>query len=172
MLYDPGSALRQRAQSPGNTLGTFTIGSPSPGAPLAGDIQINGPGTLEVLAGRNLDLGDGPNYNDGTGVGHYQHWECRNPFLPFDGASIVAMAGIGGPGDLLGNGTLNFPSFADQFLSSGASGSSTYLAELGLKSSAVDSLSEEQKALLALQVSISFSATQAATTPRPPLPRV
>lgn len=63
---------------------------------LSGDIQINGPGTLEVLAGRNLDLGTGPNYADGTGVGITSIGNLRNPFLPFEGASLVAMAGVQG----------------------------------------------------------------------------
>ena len=63
---------------------------------LAGDIQINGPGVLEVLAGRNLDLGTGPNYTDGTGVGITSIGNQRNPFLPFDGADIVAMSGVAG----------------------------------------------------------------------------
>ncbi|MFZ4774691.1 MAG: filamentous hemagglutinin family protein [Terrimicrobiaceae bacterium] len=63
---------------------------------LAGDLQINGPGYLEVLAGRNLDLGTGPNYTDGTGVGITSIGNFRNPFLPFEGASIIAMAGVQG----------------------------------------------------------------------------
>ena len=62
----------------------------------AGDIQINGQGYLEVLAGRNLDLGTGPNYKDGTGVGITSIGNYRNPFLPFEGASIIAMAGVQG----------------------------------------------------------------------------
>lgn len=63
---------------------------------LSGDIQINGQGTLEVLAGRNIDLGTGANYADGTGVGITSIGNQRNPFLPFEGASIVAMAGVQG----------------------------------------------------------------------------
>lgn len=64
---------------------------------LSGDIQINGPGVLETLAGRNLDLGTGPNYADGTGVGITSIGNLRNPFLPFEGASIITMAGVQGP---------------------------------------------------------------------------
>lgn len=63
---------------------------------LAGDIQINGQGVLEVLAGRNIDLGTGPNFTDGSGVGITSIGNQRNPFLPFEGASIVAMAGVQG----------------------------------------------------------------------------
>ncbi|MCK9589351.1 MAG: hypothetical protein M0Q93_08320, partial [Terrimicrobiaceae bacterium] len=63
---------------------------------LSGDIQINGPGVLETLAGRNLDLGTGSNYTDGTGIGITGIGNQRNPFLPFEGAAIIAMAGVQG----------------------------------------------------------------------------
>ena len=63
---------------------------------LAGDLQINGPGFLEVLAGRNLDLGTGVINADGTGAGITSIGNFRNPFLPFEGASIIAMAGVQG----------------------------------------------------------------------------
>jgi len=73
-------------------------GSPVATAALAGDIQIGGQGILEVLAGRNLDLGIGANFIDGTGVGLTSIGRQRNPFLPFDGAHLVAMAGVGARG--------------------------------------------------------------------------
>jgi len=63
---------------------------------LAGDIQISGPGYLEVLAGRNIDLGTGPNFLDGTGAGITSVANARNPFLPSGGASLVLLAGVGG----------------------------------------------------------------------------
>jgi hypothetical protein len=63
---------------------------------IAGDIQISGGGVLEVLAGRNLDLGTGPNFLDGTGVGITSVGNARNPFLPFFGAEIIALAGVPG----------------------------------------------------------------------------
>ena len=63
---------------------------------LAGDIQISGPGFLEVLAGVNLDLGTGENLADGTGTGIISIGNSRNPNLPFEGATIIALAGIGG----------------------------------------------------------------------------
>lgn len=63
---------------------------------LAGDIQVSGPGLLEVLAGRNLDLGTGENLFDGTGVGITSIGNARNPNLPFEGASLIALAGIQG----------------------------------------------------------------------------
>ena len=70
--------------------------SGKPVTALAGDIQVSGPGILEVLAGRNLDLGTGENLFDGTGVGITSIGNARNPNLPFDGASIIALAGIKG----------------------------------------------------------------------------
>jgi hypothetical protein len=60
-----------------------------------GDIQINGPGTLQVLAGRDLDLGTGANNSDGTGTGINSIGNGRNPFLPFRGRGHRAG---GGPG--------------------------------------------------------------------------
>ena len=79
---------------------------------LSGDIQINGPGVLEVLAGRDLDLGTGPNYADGTAVGITSIGNYRNPFLPFEGASLVVMAGVegqaGGPALGLAGSNLDF----------------------------------------------------------------
>jgi filamentous hemagglutinin family protein len=87
-------------------------GSPVATAALAGDIQIGGQGILEVLAGRNLDLGIGANFIDGTGVGLTSIGRQRNPFLPFDGAHLVAMAGVGarggGPAVGLTGSTLDF----------------------------------------------------------------
>jgi hypothetical protein len=56
----------------------------------ARDIQISGPGALEVAAGRNPDLGSGANNADGTGEGLTSIGNGRNPFLTFEGASIIA----------------------------------------------------------------------------------
>ncbi|MCX6965709.1 MAG: filamentous hemagglutinin N-terminal domain-containing protein [Verrucomicrobia bacterium] len=63
---------------------------------LAGDIQISGPGFLEVLAGANLDLGTGENLSDGTGTGIISIGNSRNPNLPFEGASIISLHRWGG----------------------------------------------------------------------------
>lgn len=63
---------------------------------LSGDIQLGGRGVLEVFAGRTIDLGTGPNLLDGRGVGITTIGRNRNPFLPFDGASILMLAGVGG----------------------------------------------------------------------------
>jgi hypothetical protein len=114
--YNENSPLRALASNSakGNAIGdprkrtsTGTLSSV-----LAGDIQINGPGYLEILAGRNIDLGTGPNYTDGTGVGITSVGNYRNPFLPFTGASIIAMAGVkgssGGAALGLAGSTLNF----------------------------------------------------------------
>ena len=105
--YNENSPLRALASNSakGNAISTLS-------STLAGDIQINGPGYLEILAGRNIDLGTGPNYTDGTGVGITSVGNYRNPFLPFTGASIIAMAGVkgssGGPALGLAGSTLNF----------------------------------------------------------------
>jgi hypothetical protein len=108
IAYDPNSQLRTAAQTGNNELPRF-------GLPAAGDIQINGPGALEVLAGRNLDLGVGPNAADGTAVGITSVGNARNPNLPFAGADIIAAAGIGGSAGL-DQSTLNFTSFIAKFL--------------------------------------------------------
>lgn len=91
IAYDTNSPLRVAAQKSGNVLDVSNAGA----IPLAGDLQISGPGTLEVLAGRNLDLGVGPNNSDGTGVGISSIGNARNPVLPFAGADIFAAAGLG-----------------------------------------------------------------------------
>lgn len=125
VAYDPNSPLRTAAQTGANAL--------NPGSgPLAGDIQISGPGTLEVFAGRNLDLGIGSNNADGTAVGITSIGNGRNPALPFDGADIIAGAGIGISSNLA-NSQLDFAAFETQFLDpSNRSGSSArYLPELG-----------------------------------------
>jgi filamentous hemagglutinin len=111
IAYDPNSSLRLAATASGNALQQTT--------PEAGDIQINGPGTLEVLAGRNLNLGIGPNNQDGTAVGITSIGNSRNPALPFAGANVIAGAGIGGlatvatPG--LDSGQMDFANLISQF---------------------------------------------------------
>jgi len=89
--YNENSRLRSLATNleKGNDLGNEDT-------TLAGDLQINGPGFLEVLAGRNLDLGTGVINADGTGAGITSIGNFRNPFLPFKGASIIAMSGVQG----------------------------------------------------------------------------
>ena len=86
--YNANAPLRSLATSAGNIL---NFGE----TPLAGDIQISGPGAVNILAGRNLDLGTGENNSDGTGVGITTIGNLRNPYLPFAGASISIMVGFG-----------------------------------------------------------------------------
>ena len=79
---------------------------------LAGDIQIGGKGTLEVLAGQKLDLGTGENLSDGRGAGITSIGNSRNPYLPFAGANLIVMAGVegksGGPAIGLASSSLTF----------------------------------------------------------------
>jgi hypothetical protein len=125
IAYDPSSALRLAANVPGNLVSPVS-------PPAAGDIQISGPGTIEVLAGRNFDLGVGPNNPDGTGVGLVSIGNARNPYLPFDGASIIAGAGIGISSGL-STSQLDFTEFESQFLDPDSAGAQAtrYLPELG-----------------------------------------
>ena len=120
IAYDPNSPLRTLA-------GASAIGNPE-----SGDIQINGPGTLEVLAGRNLVLGAAALLNDGTQAGITSVGNVRNPYLPFAGANIIAGAGLGVSSGL-DHSQLNFPQFITQFLDPATSGlyASTTLPELG-----------------------------------------
>jgi filamentous hemagglutinin len=87
--------------------------------PLAGDIQISGPGTLEVLAGRDLDLGLGGGNSDGTGTGITSIGNARNPYLRFDGADLTIGVGIGagiGAASGLSGGNPDFGSFIRDFV--------------------------------------------------------
>lgn len=122
--YNPNSPLRIASKTGDNLTveGFFQAGA----GPAAGDIQVSGPGILEVLAGRNLDLGTGTNNSDGTGVGIISIGNARNPYLSFDGASLVVGAGIGPSFDLAGS-SLNFDSFISQIVN-GANGA-RYLTE-------------------------------------------
>jgi hypothetical protein len=157
IAYDPSSTLRLAGNAPGNVVGVVS-------PPAAGDIQISGPGTIEVLAGRNFDLGVGPNNPDGTGVGLVSIGNARNPYLPFDGASIIAGAGIGISSGL-SQSHLDFGAFESQFLDPSSAGAQAgrYLPELGkllgLTSASNDEiwaqfqrLSQEKQAALALDV--------------------
>ena len=116
IAYNPNSALRTAGSTGGNYLNNPT--------PLAGDLQLSGPGTLEVFAGRNLTTGIGPNNADGTGVGITTIGNARNPALPTEGAQVIAGAGIG-------YGKPDFTTFIRQFLDPvGGTQATRYLAEL------------------------------------------
>jgi len=108
IAYNASSPSRNQAISSGNAI-------ESGGVPAAGDIQISGPGTLQVLAGRNLDLGIGANNSDGTGVGITSIGNLRNPYLPSAGADLFVSAGLG-PAVSLGDSALNWPAFIDQYV--------------------------------------------------------
>ncbi|MFZ4682292.1 MAG: filamentous hemagglutinin family protein, partial [Terrimicrobiaceae bacterium] len=151
IAYNANSLLRVSAQSAGNVLNTGQT-------PLAGDLQISGPGALAVLAGRNLDLGVGLNNDDGTGVGLTSIGNARNPNLPFAGASIIAAAGIG-PAAALSASSLDFPTLISQVVA-GPDGA-RYLTEvaasipglpLGLDLSGFEALDPELQARVALEV--------------------
>ena len=134
--YDPNSPLETAANAPGAQQEVDSV--------QAGDIQIGGPGTLEVLAGRNITLGDGPDNGDGTGLGITSIGNQRNPYLATSpGANIVSAAGIGVAATLADDGLAGSPvnftnpishtGFIDQFLNPvyGGAESAIYLPELG-----------------------------------------
>ena len=125
IAYDPTSALRLDAQTPGNALFGASSGvglGVLQGAPTNGDLQISGPGTLEVLAGRNLDLGVSSIAQNGTGVGIASVGNQRDPYLPFAGADVVAAGGI--------TDTPHYSDFISQFLTPGTDYALTYLPDL------------------------------------------
>ncbi len=159
--YDPNSPLRLDAQEPGNELldaSQITDSVPGTGSPTAGDIQINGPGTLEVLAGRNLTLGVGSNDPDGTAVGITSIGNARDPYLPFQGAELVVAAGLGGVADGLNDSAVDISKFIDGVLIGG--GASGYFADLAATDPSLDvtsvdqllKLSEGEQAIAALDL--------------------
>ena len=145
----------------GNVVGdtaSSTVAGSSTNA-LAGDLQINGPGVLEVLSGRNLDLGTGANFSDGTGVGITSIGNLRNPNLPFDGANLIAFAGltgVGGSGPAFGlaRSSMEMAAFiATTIRSSADLTASDYwreLKSLGWTGTTGD-LTAEQRAIVALE---------------------
>ena len=157
--FNENSTLRVLANdiTLGNAVGdpvSTTVTGDSTNA-LAGDIQINGPGVLEVLGGRNLDLGTGANFPDGTGVGITGIGNLRNPNLPFAGADIIAMAGVGGAngvGPALGldQSAMNITSFIATYLPDPAKFDSDYWTEIG-KGLAFGGLTDEERAIIALE---------------------
>lgn len=93
--YNPLTILQKRAQS------ELTVEREKASLIQSGDIQISGPGKLEIAAGGDIDLGLAPDrawkqdpldstvWNGITSIGN-----ARNPFLPFGGADIRIMAGV------------------------------------------------------------------------------
>ncbi len=138
-LYDPNSPAREEAAS---------LPDSEIAASLPGDIQIAGPGTLEVLAGGDLNLGGqgpgGPSNSTGDGISSIGN--SANPQLPFAGADIVAMAGAGAALGL-DQSPLNFSAFISQFVESPTGGQ--YLAELSALTGGGAPLGEAQFSKLA-----------------------
>ena len=88
---DLGSPLRNLANASGNALASGELVN-------AGDIQISGPGALQIIAGGDIDLGVGSARLDGTSSGFTSIGSLRNPFLGAEGADIILMAGLGPDG--------------------------------------------------------------------------
>jgi hypothetical protein len=108
IAYNANSLLRSQTALFGN--------QPAFGeTPKSGDIQISGPGSLLVLAGRDLNLGTGSNAADGTGVGITSIGNGRNPNLPFAGADVIIGAGLGGVAAGLGGSQLDFAKLITDF---------------------------------------------------------
>jgi filamentous hemagglutinin len=120
--YTSNTPLRSLVNTP-----TSLLAQNQPGA-LAGDISLGGPGTLQVLAGKDIRLGNGASNADGTGAGILTIGNARNPALPFEGADLILAAGIG-PAYDLGSSALDFDAFISS-LGSGAGGND-YFAQLG-----------------------------------------
>jgi len=94
-----------------------------------GDIQISGPGTIEVLAGQSLSLGISSG-TASTGLGLTSIGNSSNPFLPFAGADIVSAAGLGNSAGLA-DSNLDFQAFINAYLTPGTSEGNNYLPDLG-----------------------------------------
>ncbi|MFZ4695612.1 MAG: filamentous hemagglutinin family protein, partial [Verrucomicrobiia bacterium] len=128
VAYNASSPLRLRATSGANEL------LPVSRVATAGDLQIGGPGTLEVLAGRNLDLGVGGTRSDGTGLGITSIGNNRNPSLPSEGAGLFVGAGLGlGSAPGLDRSRMDFAAFESAFLdpATGGANAQRYLPSLG-----------------------------------------
>jgi filamentous hemagglutinin len=162
VLYSETSQLRLMADNPdsgniiGDTLQTTSVGGGSNAQ--AGDLQISGPGVLEVLevlAGRNIDLGTGANFADGTGSGITSIGNSRNLNLPFPGADLVVLAGtkdptVTGPALGLAESNLDVAAFIAKYLTDPAKISSDYLRKIG-KVGRFASLGDESQAIVALE---------------------
>lgn len=171
ILFNENSPLRAFASdiNQGNLILDQAVQTTSGGLTkaLSGDIQMSGPGALEVLAGRNIDLGTGANFAfGGLGKGITSIGRQRNPFLPFEGARLVIMAGIraadGSAAPGLWESELDFQSFIDQYLPS-----KTVPTGSGFGGGSADfaSLPKEQQAIIALDAFFSIlkdSAEEAA----------
>ncbi|RYD33767.1 MAG: hypothetical protein EOP87_10420, partial [Verrucomicrobiaceae bacterium] len=116
--------------------------------PLSGDIQIAGPGSLQVLAGRTLDLGLGSSNADGTGSGITSIGNGRNPYLPFQGAGITVGAGVGASTGLA-SGNIDFGRFIEGFVKTKDGAAYLELVAPGLD---FDKQSPDEQARIALEI--------------------
>ncbi len=125
--YDSQSTLRGRALEVSRLISNPLYARD---AFPSGDIQISGPGTLELLAGGNLDLGNAPGYDGDPTIwnGISSIGNARNPGLPFQGADILVTAGLTLPVGLGSEGVLRLQDFSTKILS-GQDGA-YYTAEL------------------------------------------
>jgi filamentous hemagglutinin len=134
------SALRNASLATGNFPAANQV-------PLPGDIHLGGPGALQILAGRNLDLGTGLGNADGSGSGILTIGNTRNPFLPFGGADLFVGAGLG-LSTSLDDSRPNFERFIRDFVKT--RDGQAHLRELGIRN--FDGLGEEEQAQAAMEV--------------------
>jgi filamentous hemagglutinin len=139
--YDPTSSLRTEVTTSKQLfLNGGSQAGPASGSPTAGDIQIAGPGTLEVLAGGNINLGEtvGPSPTNGTSVGVTSIGNSADPYLSFQGADVVMASGIQGIGAAAGaapglaNTNIDFSNFIAEYINpaTAAANAARYLPEL------------------------------------------
>ena len=122
--YDPTAPLVVASQA-------ATTGNVNVQGFETGDIQVAGPGSLEVLSGRNINLGVGSTGSANTGVGITSIGNSINPYLPFTGANLVLAAGLDGSSGLQSS-SLGYSTFIAQFIdpSSAGANATRYLPEL------------------------------------------
>ncbi len=173
ILYNENTPLRSLASN--DTLSNMIVdpevetSTGSQTRALAGDVQISGRGALEVLAGRNIDLGTGSNFRfGGLGRGITSVGRARNPFLPFEGARLVALSGLeargGGPALGLAGSSLNTSEFLARYLTASPTTGVDSLAEIRRL---LPGASSEMRAIYALDILFSVlrdSGTEAALT--------
>jgi hypothetical protein len=139
--YNQNSPSRAQASSTGNAI---SFGQSA----LAGDIQVSGPGNLQVLAGRNIDLGIGGSNQNGTGAGITSIGNLRNPYLTSTGADLIVSSGLGQVTSLAGS-AINLDTFIEKFVTTDAG--AAYLSELGINED-FELLSPEAQAQIATDV--------------------
>ena len=126
-LYDPQSTLRSDAVAVSELVNNAQYAQD---AFPSGDLQISGPGSLEVLAAKSIDLGNDTGYPGDTTIwnGITSIGNARNLALPFQGADLVVGSGANLPLGLASEGGLGLSAFVSTVLS-GPEGTK-YLSEL------------------------------------------